>query len=300
MPQFLDTETVTPVTVTALERKPVVVVCKTNTEMIKSLMEKGFACLDPGFTAPWARMENMMDKLDEGTIEKINSFYNEKKIIKSFAGATTKQNIDRKVAFDISPDRVAALTESGMMERFPEFPDMMDYFSQCQDWLTHLMLEVGETCSKDKMKFNFRMISYNGETGSCQPHRDFGLVTLIQQNGVAGLKVEQEGELVEIPGDCSLLLAGWCLHLTSNGQIPAPLHQVTRPAARRLSCVSFLAPDKDLLLEGGSSPLYRSIRAGELKMMMAKRWRVREGTLQSAGDDQQTSQDDFVFKNLKI
>ena len=133
--------------------------------------------------------------------------------------------------------------------------------------------------------------------------RDFGLVTLVQQNDVSGLKVELAGEMVDVPEDWSLLLAGWCLHLSSNGKVPAPLHQVTSPRVRRLSCVTFLAPEPgqvlDPVLAEGATPLYRTVRAGELKMMMAKRWRVREGTL-PAGDDHQTSQDDFVFNNLKI
>merc|ERR1711874_776744 len=66
----------------------------------------------------------------------------------------------------------------------------------------------------------------------------------------------------------------------SNGKIPAPLHQVSRPPGRRLSCVTFLAPEKEVVLEGGDTPLYRTIRTGDLKTMMAKRWRYREGTLQ--------------------
>ena len=178
---------------------------------------------------------------------------------------------------------------------------MLNYFSKSEAWLSSLMTGLGEGFEKEKMKFNFRMISYQGGSGTCQAHRDFGLLTLVQQNGVGGLKVEQEeGKMVDIPGHCSLLLAGWCLHLLSNGKIPAPLHQVSNPPGRRLSCVTFLAPEKEVVLHGGLTPLYRNIKAGDLKMMMAKRWRVREGTLQPSHHDQQTSQDDFVFKNLKI
>ena len=177
---------------------------------------------------------------------------------------------------------------------------MLNYFSESEDWLGALMAGLGDGFEREKMKFNFRMISYLGGSGTCQPHRDFGLLTLIQQNGVGGLQVEQEGKLVDIPVSSSLLLAGWCLHLLSTGKIPAPLHQVSSPPGRRLSCVTFLAPGKEVVLGGGETPLYRTIRTGDLKIMMAKRWRYREGTLQPPQDDQQTSQDDFVFKSLKI
>ena len=82
---------------------------------------------------------------------------------------------------------------------------MLNYFSESEDWLGALMAGLGDGFEREKMKFNFRMISYQGGSGTCQPHRDFGLLTLIQQNGVSGLKVEQEGRLVDIPATCSLL-----------------------------------------------------------------------------------------------
>ena len=113
MPQYFDTEATRPVPVS---RGKALVVCATSSEMFKSLREKGFACLEPGFTAPWAKLEAMMDKLEPEVIERINSAYNEKKIIKSSV-LTDQDNIDRKVAFDISPDRLETLRKSGEMKR---------------------------------------------------------------------------------------------------------------------------------------------------------------------------------------
>ena len=84
--------------------------------MFQSLREKGFACMEPGFTAPWTKLETMMDKLEPELIERINSAYKEKKIIKS-STLNDQENIDRKVAFDISPDRLETLGKSGEMER---------------------------------------------------------------------------------------------------------------------------------------------------------------------------------------
>ena len=158
-------------------------------------------------------------------------------------------------------------------------------------------------------------------SGNCLPHRDFGLLTLIQQNGVSGLQVEMEDKMVPVPGDRSILLAGWCLHLVTNGQVPAPLHQVIDPEARRLSCVTFMAPpkvsicqvfsvqfcdhniSKDLLLRPMNEVgprVYRDVTVKDLKMMMAKRWRHREGTLILENGDQDNSQDDIIFKVLTL
>ena len=120
--------------------------------------------------------------------------------------------------------------------RFPELPTLLSYFSGCQTWLSGLLTGLGENWREQELKFNFRMIDYAGVTGSCQPHRDFGLITLIQQSGVAGLKLELEGEMVDVPGESSLLLAGWCLHLLSNGQVPAPLHQAGLYVVFIISC----------------------------------------------------------------
>ena len=44
--------------------------------------------------SPWMELEAMMNKLDQETIDKVNSFYNEKKIIKS-PKLTDKETIDR-------------------------------------------------------------------------------------------------------------------------------------------------------------------------------------------------------------
>ena len=92
MPQLESTLTM-PVTATPVV-KAMIAECSTAEQVINSLKERGFACLKPGFTAPWADLEKMMDRLDQGMIDRINSFYNEKKIIKSPA-PTDKENIDR-------------------------------------------------------------------------------------------------------------------------------------------------------------------------------------------------------------
>ena len=116
MPQFFDTEASQSALPVPVSRGKAVVVCKTSSEIFQSLTEKGFACIEPGFTAPWTKLEAMMDKLDPELIARINSSYNEKKIIKS-SDLTDQEKVDRKVAFDISPDRLETLRQTGEMER---------------------------------------------------------------------------------------------------------------------------------------------------------------------------------------
>ena len=43
-----------------------------------------------------------------------------------------------------------------------------------------------------QLKLVYRMIEYEGVAGTCLPHRDFGLLTLVQST-TSGLLVEREG-----------------------------------------------------------------------------------------------------------
>ena len=60
---------------------------------------------------------------------------------------------------------------------------------------------------------------------------------------------------------------------------------------------------KDLLLRPMNEVgprVYRDVTVKDLKMMMAKRWRHREGTIIQENGDENDSQDDLVFKHLKL
>jgi len=267
-------------------------------------MRTGVAFLDTNLTPPWNAIVEMFNKLDQDMIDEVNSFYDEKKIIKSVPSTERKPNIDQKVAFDISQPRMAALNTSGMIEKFPELATITEYFCQAEEVTTSALACLASSMM-GSLNTNFRLVDYQAGSGSCQPHRDFGLLTLIEGSGVSGLEVEVEDKLVPVPAHTSILLAGWCLHLVSNGRVPAPLHRVASPPARRQAAVTFLAPAKETVLEplvvrGEAGPVYRSVGVGELKEMMAKRWRVREGTLTPDNEEVETSQDEFVFKQLKI
>lgn len=103
------------------------------------------------------------------------------------------------------------------------------------------ILEYKTDICRYQLNLIYRMIEYEGVAGTCLPHRDFGLLTLVQST-TSGLLVEREGRMVPVEGD--VLLAGWCLHLLTNGRVPAPLHQVSAPPVKRYSCVTFMAPMK--------------------------------------------------------
>lgn len=291
MPQNFDSSSYE-ISPPVLSRKQVPVFCGNTEETVDFFMKYGFACFDIDILPPWNSVESMM-RLDKETIDDVNACYNDKKIIKTSNYGDT----DKKVAFDISKDRVEAMAQHGLLTRFPEFSNIMRYFESSKNFLG----SMAEKLQVKEYDLNYRMIDYQVGHGNCLPHRDFGLVTLIQQNGVSGLQVEYEGCMVDITPGASVILAGWCLHLMTNGDVPAPLHQVLEPSTRRLSCVTFLAPSKDIVLRPKEETLvrkYKDCGVKELKEMMAKRWRVREGTIFDSTED--TSQDDLVFGELRL
>lgn len=275
--------------------------------IVESLLVHGYVVLPSGICnaeTPWQSVSNIMEKLDMDVINKINSVYNDKKIIKS--SSAFDDNIDKKTAFDLCPERLTSLTKNGLMEIFPEMPGVLGYFSDTSNWLKAVLGGLGNFDNISSVNFNFRMIEYEGVAGTCLPHRDFGLLTLVQST-TSGLLIEKEGKMVPVDGD--VILAGWCLHLLTNGRIPAPLHQVSGPPVKRYSCVTFMAPLKDYVLDphplrnmGNLKRVYRTVVTSDLKEMMAKRWRRREGTLtltQEEAYEANTSQDDLV-ERLKI
>jgi len=273
-------------------------------DIVKSLLVYGYAPVTCKAETPWQSVSDIMEKLDVDVINNINSVYNDKKIIKSSL-ASDNSSVDRKTAFDLCPERLKSLTKSGLMNNFPEMDEVLSYFSATSNWLKAVLGGLGNFEDISSVNFNFRMIEYEGVAGTCLPHRDFGLLTLVQST-TTGLLVEKEGRMVPVDGD--ILLVGWCLHLLTNGRVPAPLHQVSGPPVKRHSCVTFMAPLKDYVLDphplidtGNMKRMYRSVVTRDLKEMMAKRWRRREGTLTLTKEEanMDTSQDDLV-ERLKI
>lgn len=104
------------------------------------------------------------------------------------------------------------------------------------------------------------------------------------------------GEWVDvcIPDDGAALLFGYVTAVRSNGRIPATLHRVVdprptedAPSPRRTALVFFVAPEADTqlepsLIQPGEQPVYRTCTAEDLRSLIGRKWRYREGTL---GDD---------------
>ena len=62
-------------------------------EIVKSLLDHGFAELPSGAQTPWQSVSDIMEKLDVDVINNINSVYNDKKIIKS--SLASDKSVDR-------------------------------------------------------------------------------------------------------------------------------------------------------------------------------------------------------------
>lgn len=162
---------------------------------------------------------------------------------------------------------------------------------------------------------NFRLCDYNPVTAApesengCGAHTDYGTISIIFQDGTAGLELEDPaapGGWSPVPGDAIVILTGWCAVILSGGRISAARHRVRRsPGVRRLSAVLFLAPDLEIKLQPLQGvepvrPMSDAVMRGEIdvesfKEEMGKRWRYREGNEEMDGGDMAT-QDSHIEK----
>merc|ERR1711936_476066 len=188
MPWLQSTNLTLPAPVTGTLSKAVLPTNTNIKDAIDCLVKHGVAAIESKemILPPWKEMEEVFSKLDHETVDLVNSFYDEK-----------------KTAFDINPERLEALRSSGVLNRFPEFPKLMNFFSTSEqftkDCLGALAVHTGDPSLLNLSSTNFRMIDYPAGQGTCNLHRDFGLLTLVQQDEVGGLEVEVEGRLQPVP-----------------------------------------------------------------------------------------------------
>ncbi|PZW49059.1 isopenicillin N synthase-like dioxygenase [Humitalea rosea] len=121
-----------------------------------------------------------------------------------------------------------------------------------------LDLGLAETFFEDKLDTplaTLRLLRYPGGGDPALPgageHTDYGNVTVLATDGVAGLEVKRRGggweDVPQIPGTlvCNI---GDCLMRWSNGVYASTPHRVRMPARERFSAAFFLDPNPDAVV----------------------------------------------------
>lgn len=104
-------------------------------------------------------------------------------------------------------------------------------------------------------------------------HTDYGLLTLLAQDGTGGLEVLGPGGWVEVPPDPGTLVCnlGDMVQRVTGGRYRSTLHRVRRPPRDRISMPLFLDPAWDAMVEpiAGLQP---ESEAGELALHPTESW----------------------------
>lgn len=105
-----------------------------------------------------------------------------------------------------------------------------------------------------------------------QSHSDFGAITLLIQDDVAGLQVFKEGEWVNVPplSDAIIVLLSDQTEIITNGKYRSAIHRaVTNANQARLSVATFHDPAKSAIISPASElievspPKYRHVTYGD-------------------------------------
>lgn len=275
--------------------------------------------IKPDVQAPLTAIRKLFDHLrtNPKDAEALNKTYPKRGIFKTAAASNTTS--DQKYTIDLSPSRnskipadvVDSLADAG-------FHDILSFFdivdsTLVEPILSSLSLLAGVDLNKShrSRNVNFRLCDYNPQTAApecdngCGAHTDYGTFSIIFQDGTSGLELEDPdhpGQWIPVPGDATVILAGWCAVVLSGGQIRATRHRVRRtPGVRRFSAVLFVAPDLDVELKpvAGASvvrPFSEEVMSGQVnvewfKEVMGKKWRHREGNEELPAGPDQTTQD---------
>jgi len=289
---------------------PVISWKSSNNEIVDNLKKAdGGICIikDVDVSAPFEVIQGLYDDLYKNPklVRRINEVYPKRGIFKdsAFKAAVDNKDVDKKVPFDLSPARLMAIinNDAALIEEMgANFKEVISFFVRVQDEIIARMMGIASSVITDgpnrvplknlhrDMNFNYRLLDYYHQEGQelssvrrCGEHRDYGTFTLIFQDSVGGLEVKlnDKSDWIPVPPNEVVFLWGWSAVLLSSGRVEAPLHRVTGNAAlRKNSAVFFVAPDLDVELTprkaGGVS-----LTTEELKAMMGRRWRHREGTL---------------------
>lgn len=292
---------------------------------------------DTNNKGPFASIRTLFDHLhtNPSLAESLNAIYPRRGDYKTAATQNTQS--DQKFTINLSPDRIARIPSDlrdslspngqGLNEVLSFFDQLLESGTVWDALSTLSVLASVDLSSAHKTRnaglgyLNFRLCDYNPSTASpssengCGAHTDYGTFSIIFQDGSKGpglLEIEDAespGVWVPVPGDATVVLAGWCCVVLSGGRIRAARHRVVRqPGRRRLSVVLFVAPDLEVKLKplegvekrvgGFSETIMRAeVSVAEFKEVMGKRWRYREGNGELGLDlDRFVTQDDEIEK----
>ncbi|RFD18836.1 isopenicillin N synthase family oxygenase [Komagataeibacter melaceti] len=191
---------------------------------------------------------------------------------------------DRKEAFNMG--REAAGEPANAWPDIPGWRDLMvGYFAACQSVGASLHrafaldLGVDEDFFVDKFTHpmaTLRLLHYcaaepRPRAPGAGAHTDYGNVTILAVDGVAGLQVRPRGgDWIDAPmiPDAFVCNIGDCLMRWSNDVYVSTPHRVLQPASDRYSVAFFLDPDADAVVEPimarpGDTPHYPPITGAD-------------------------------------
>ncbi|KAK7427738.1 hypothetical protein QQZ08_005676 [Neonectria magnoliae] len=273
---------------------------------------------EPETRAPFEAIRRLFDylKTHPEMESSLNATYPKRGIFKT--AATYNAASDQKFTIDLSPTRNAKIPDDlrGALAG-AGFNEILDFFDNVNDTYVAPILSTLSTLAGADLhqahksgNINYRLCDYSTDTADpesdngCGAHTDYGTFSIIFQDGTPGLEMEEAehpGLWVPVPGDATVVLAGWCAVILSGGCIQATRHRVRRtPGVRRLSAVLFVAPDLDIKLKPLDGvqitrPLSQSIMTGEIDVGWFKEvmGRKREGNEKMEEADA-TSQDSEI------
>jgi isopenicillin N synthase-like dioxygenase len=223
---------------------------------------------------------------------------------RGYAGAETEQLDetalpDQKEAFNVGfdlppddPELLAGVPFRGL-NVWPALPGwratMLDYFAACMDLgrVLHrgfaLDLGIAEDFFSpliDRPMATLRMLRYPRRDPAAPPealgagtHTDYGNITLLATDGVAGLQVRRrDGAWIEapsIPGALVVNIGDLLMRWTNDIYVSTP-HRVRQPEHERYSLAFFLDPNPGALVEvlpaclaAGKSPRYPRVTGAD-------------------------------------
>lgn len=296
-----------------------------------------FELQDLPVSAPFKSIRGLFERIatDSSLADRANAAYTNNLVYKDAYGqGNGGTNVDHKRVIDLSParlDTIVAIDHDLASAFGSPLEDAVNFFDQVRNNIAPKILSglakmVGDSnLAKDNL-VNYRMVDYPSRPCEhvygprCGAHRDFGTMTIIFPDGTPGLEVLKDDgtwSLVTCQRpDSAILLFGWCANIRSNDRVPAALHRVRDVSVgdfvpRRTAAVFFLAPGPDVMLDPKLTTkdepvVYKPVTAGELKKLVGRKWRYREGTLSSALKEMEVeeekvfpTQDDIISYKYK-